>query len=129
VLDALSGYVMLAEALSGKDGARFCEAWNFGPDRENEQTVAVLADAVSKLWGAGAEIRQEHKNSGPHEARYLKLDNSKARALLGWRPRWKFDEVLAQTVRWYRLFYDKGNRDPAQIAVLMDQQIEAYLAA
>jgi hypothetical protein len=27
------------------------------------------------------------------------------------------------------LFYDKGNRDPAQIAALMDQQIEAYLAA
>jgi len=129
VLDALSGYVMLAEALSGKDGTRFCEAWNFGPDRGNEQTVSVLADAVRKLWGAGAEIRQEHKNSGPHEARYLKLDNSKARALLGWRPRWDFDEVLVQTVRWYRLFYDSGSRDPAQIAALMDQQIEAYLAA
>lgn len=127
VLDALTGYVMLAEALMGKDGARFCEAWNFGPDRDNEQTVSVLAGKVQALWGEGAAVRSDPGNGGPHEARFLKLDNSKARALLGWHPRWKFDEALGQTVRWYRLFYQGGGSDADTLVALMDRQIEEHL--
>ena len=52
-------------------------------------------------WGEGAEwtpIGGAH----PHEARYLLLDCSKARADLGWRPRWSLDEGLRRTVEWYK---------------------------
>jgi CDP-glucose 4,6-dehydratase len=44
----------------------------------------------------------------PHEARFLKLDCSKASDLLGWRPSWTTSRAIAETVRWYRSFYHDG---------------------
>ena len=38
----------------------------------------------------------------PHEARYLKLDSSKARARLGWRPRIDLAATLEGIVDWYQ---------------------------
>ena len=40
----------------------------------------------------------------PHEAGRLELCTDKARALLGWRPRWDFATTVRQTVAWYQAF-------------------------
>jgi CDP-glucose 4,6-dehydratase len=37
----------------------------------------------------------------PHEARYLKLDSSRARSRLGWRPPVELADALASIVAWY----------------------------
>jgi CDP-glucose 4,6-dehydratase len=37
-----------------------------------------------------------------HEAHTLKLDCSKARVRLGWRPRWRADEAVARSLAWHR---------------------------
>ena len=47
----------------------------------------------------------------PHEATLLKLDCSKARALLGWRPLWDFAELARYTAEWYRRFDADGGVD------------------
>jgi len=39
---------------------------------------------------------------GPHEADWLALDISKARQLLGVRPRWRLQESIDRTMQWYR---------------------------
>jgi CDP-glucose 4,6-dehydratase len=39
-----------------------------------------------------------------HEATYLKLDCSKARALLAWKPKLKIDETLDCTLNWYKAY-------------------------
>ena len=44
-----------------------------------------LARLITAAWGRGAVVEQPVP-TGPHEARYLKLDSSKAAAELGWRP-------------------------------------------
>jgi CDP-glucose 4,6-dehydratase len=36
-----------------------------------------------------------------HEASFLKLDSSKARARLQWEPRWALNEALRRTVDWH----------------------------
>ena len=40
----------------------------------------------------------------PHEAGLLKLDSSKAKAKLGWLPRWKISQALRKTLDWHQEF-------------------------
>ncbi len=122
VLEPLAGYLLLAERLCGDDGARFAEAWNFGPREEDARPVAWVVERLTELWGESAPVRtRDASAANPHEARYLKLDCSKARALLGWRPRWTIDEALAATVEWYR-----AQHAGADARRLVLGQIEAY---
>nr|WP_249784613.1 CDP-glucose 4,6-dehydratase [Bradyrhizobium sp. IC3195] len=100
VLEPLSGYLLLAEALAVR-GAAVAQGWNFGPGPENEQPVARVADTLAAIWGNGAHW--QHVGSDRfHEATFLKLDSSKARTLLGWRARLGFEEALKMTVDWYK---------------------------
>ena len=57
----------------------------------------------------------------PHEARYLKLDSSRARSRLGWRPGWDLGDGLDAVVAWYRAL-----RDGADLRAETVGQIEAF---
>ena len=57
----------------------------------------------------------------PHEARYLKLDSSQARARLGWRPGLDLEATLQSIVDWYREL-----REGADMRALTLGQIEAF---
>lgn len=103
VLEPLSGYLMLCESLY-RDGTAFTGGWNFGPDDRDAQPVRWVADRLCSLWGGGAGWHTD-KRVQPHEATYLKLDCSKARALLGWQPAWRLDDALENLVEWYRGHY------------------------
>ena len=119
VLEPLSGYLMLAERLY-TDGPKFAEAWNFGPDDANAKSVEWIAGRFSELWGKGFTYWID-KNPQPHEAAYLKLDCSKAKAELGWYPKWSIEKALEATVEWYKCWFDKGN-----VHRLIEQQIHEY---
>jgi CDP-glucose 4,6-dehydratase len=113
VLEPLGGYLQLAARLHD-DPENFAGAWNFGPDDENAVGVGRLVDAVIAAWGSGA-WRHHESQAAPHEARALTLSCEKARRMLGWRPRWGFDETVRKTVEWYRAAGDDAtaNRDLA----------------
>jgi CDP-glucose 4,6-dehydratase len=119
VLEPLSGYVTLAERL-WKDGAAFASAWNFGPDDGDARPVEVLADKLTSLWGRPARWAAD-PGPHPHEAHFLKLDSSKARQQLGWKPRLGLDNALAWTVEWY-----KACAAGAGARALCLEQIEKY---
>jgi CDP-glucose 4,6-dehydratase len=119
VLEPLAGYLTLAERL-WTDGAAVAEGWNFGPDASGEKTVAEIVDRLCALWGRGAAWLAESGES-PHEANLLKLDSSKARSRLGWRPLWTIDEALAALVEW-RLDHLRGE----DVRALTLRQIDAY---
>ncbi|MEM8662784.1 MAG: CDP-glucose 4,6-dehydratase, partial [Pseudomonadota bacterium] len=120
-LDPLAGYLALAEHLLS--GHAMDSAWNFGPDPSGEATVATLADALTAHWpGATVEIAAD-AHAAPHEAATLRLDSTKARTRLGWRPRWPFDEALTHTAAWYRAWH-RGDDLPA----FTRAQIEAFAA-
>lgn len=99
VLEPLSGYLVLAQALWNDPTA--AEAWNFGPRDEDARPVQWIVEHMCAAWGHGARwIRDESVQ--PHEARYLKLDISKAQARLRWHPRWTLAEALERIVAWHR---------------------------
>ncbi|MFS0735463.1 CDP-glucose 4,6-dehydratase [Sphingomonas sp. 1P06PA] len=100
VLEPVSGYLVLAQAL-WNDPQAASEAWNFGPRDDDARPVQWIVERLCALWGEGASW--EHDRSvQPHEARYLKLDISKARAGLGWQPQWTLAEALDSIVAWHR---------------------------
>jgi len=99
VLDALAGYVALAERLAGPRGISFCEAWNFGPSDE-ARSVKEIVEAIIAEWGSGT-WRTEPREQ-PHETHVLRLSIEKAQARLGWRPRWNFATAVARSVEWYK---------------------------
>lgn len=97
VLDALCGYLVLAEALHLAPH-RFSTAWNFGPRPGGEWSVARLADAVSGTLGA-APWREGGKTG--HEAPCQRLTPERAHRRLGWRTRLSVEEAVGWTVEGY----------------------------
>jgi len=120
VLEPLGGYLLLAERLQESGGSGFDCAWNFGPDPEGNSTVGHVASRVGDLWGGGT-VEQLDNRLEPHEAGLLQLDSSRAKALIGWKPRWSLEEALQLTVAWYRLCHAGGD-----VAELMLEQIREY---
>jgi len=122
VLEPLSGYLTLAEALL-QQGSGFAEAWNFGPFDADARPVAWLVESLTRTWGEGAGFRIEAAGDALHEAHLLKLDTSKARARLDWQPRWDLGTCLASIVQWHRARL--AGADPRALTL---DQIAAYQA-
>ena len=100
VLEPLSGYLVLCQALWESPQAAG-DAWNFGPRDEDARPVQWIVERLCELWGDGARWTHD-QGVQPHEAQYLKLDISKARAQLGWQPRWTLGEALDEIIAWHR---------------------------
>lgn len=98
VLEPLSGYLLLAKKLVEK-GPRFVGAWNFGPHDDDARPVQWIVETLCSIWGDEASYALD-SGEHPHEANYLKLDWSKARAELEWRPRWNLEKAIRKTVEW-----------------------------
>ena len=121
VLEPLGGYLQLAEALY-QAPERFSEGWNFGPADDEARPVSWVADSFARSWGQNARW-QADPGPHPHEAHYLKLDCSKARASLAFRPRLRLERTLEWVTSWYRDFASGG--DPAELCL---SQIDAFQA-
>lgn len=119
VLDPLSGYLRLAERLLA-DGERWAEGWNFGPDEADARNVRWVVERFVQLWGEGAGWEID-PGTHPHEAGMLRLDISKARQRLSWRPVWNIDRTLECTVAWYR-----GHAKGANMRALSLAQIDEF---
>lgn len=121
VLNPLSGYLRLAEALHADPAAQ--GGWNFGPAADDARSVAWIADRLTELWPA--QLRWEvDPGPHPHEAGHLTLDSTKARERLGWAPVWGLDDALASIVAWYDAL--RGGDDMRAVTLA---QIEAFQAA
>jgi CDP-glucose 4,6-dehydratase len=106
VLEPLSGYLTLARKLY-EEGGRYGEGWNFGPDDRDARPVEWIVRNLCMKWGGNASYEID-KGEHPHEARYLKLDCSKAKTELGWHPRWDLEKALDSIIEWTRA-YSAGN--------------------
>jgi CDP-glucose 4,6-dehydratase len=121
VLNPLAGYLRLAQAVH-EDAATFAGPWNFGPDPGDELPVEAIVERLGALWDGGIEVAAQ-PGEHPRESAVLRLDSSKAREQLGWRPAWDLDAGLRAIVEWYR-GYERGD----DVRALTLAQIERYCA-
>ena len=122
VLDPLRGYLEVARRLYLHDG-RAAAAWNFGPEVGAFGAVKSIVAAFQDGWGTAINVVNE---SGPKkpEAETLRLDSSKARLELGWRPLLQFSEMMEWTIEWYRIFKD----NPTGMRQTTFGQLERFMA-
>jgi CDP-glucose 4,6-dehydratase len=95
VLECLSGYLLLAERQCADKSPE--GAYNFGPDDTSCVTTGTLADFFCTAWGEGVSWTAGN-DGGPHEAAFLKLDCSRAKTILGWKPKWNISTAIKKTV-------------------------------
>lgn len=121
VLEPICGYLLLGEALLAH-GSAFAEAWNFGPNLSDNQSVQWIVKHMCELtpdakWQMAAGPQ-------PHEAQTLTLDITKARSRLGWQPRWMLATALQHTIDWHRGW--RAGQDMQSVSL---KQIREYSSA
>jgi CDP-glucose 4,6-dehydratase len=120
VLEPLTGYLVLAEKLYTY-GNSFSGAWNFGPDDNDAKSVEWIVKKMCSDWGNGAAYEITNTPQ-PHEATYLKLDCSKAKALLNWHPHWTLEKTLDSIID-----FTKAWQNEDDLRIITIKQINDYL--
>jgi CDP-glucose 4,6-dehydratase len=121
VLEALSGYLVVAERLWAGDRSAV-GAWNFGPRMDNAVTVAELVEALQAAW-PDRRVEIETTAASWPDASFLRLAIDKAWTALGWRPRLDLAATAAWTADWYR-----ASAANADLRAVTDRQIAEYEA-
>ena len=119
VLEALSGYLTVARRLAEGDETA-ATAWNFGPDEADTRPVSWIADYLTAAWDEAGGQWINGAGDGPqlHEAKILKLDCTKARDELGWRPALSLEAALQLIAEWHRYVEQAGDARNITLAQL-----------
>jgi len=118
VLEPLFAYLMIVKeqyhnkALEG--------SYNVGPDESDCITTGELVSLFCEAYGDGFAWENKY-DGGPHEAGFLKLDCSKIKSVLGWKPLWNINKAVRKAVEWYKA------SGPASYAQITLQQINSYI--
>ena len=121
VLEPLAAYLMIAQKQF--QDSKFSGFYNVGPDDCGCVTTGELVDMFCTAWGDGLAW-ESRSDGGPHEAGFLKLDCSKIKGHLGWRPAWDVRQAVENTVEWSKDYI--AGKD---VAACMDRQIISFLSA
>jgi CDP-glucose 4,6-dehydratase len=97
VEDAASCYLQLAEVLADRPELAG-EAFNLA----SERPLSVLEVVELMQASAGTSLVPDIRATASGEISHQYLSAEKARAVLGWKPTYTFEEGLDRTVAWYR---------------------------
>lgn len=120
VLDALFGYIKLAEKLNLPAHHEFESEFNFSNPKNEKISVLDLLDYFPERLGLTVEIESVPRSQ--YEANFLSLNSNKAQSVLSWRPILGIEETINQIVQWQEAFLD--NKDMKQFT---RSQIVKYL--
>lgn len=105
VLEPLSGYLVLAQKMMISPQSH-SNTYNFGPSSDSNRSVSELVEHLVMNWPSSLGWIDKSDSSAPHEAGMLHLVADRAKAQLGWKPRWDFLTTVSRTVDWYRSVND-----------------------
>lgn len=106
VLEPLAVYLKIA-ALQ-YENREYEGCYNVGPDDIDCVCTSDLVIMFCKAWGDGMDWENRY-DGGPHEANFLKLDCSKIKKKLNWKPRYHVNEAVLKTVEWSKAYCENQN--------------------
>lgn len=98
VLEPLSGYLLLGEKLFLGE-KRYAQAWNFGPEHSNLESVNWVSNYFIQLFNTSIKT-VELTNPQLYETSCLTLNAQKAKDELNWHPVWGIEETLQKIYEW-----------------------------
>ncbi len=102
MLEALYWYLVMWIKIFEDD--KYLWPYNFWPDKsDNIRVEEIVIKSLEILWKWSYKIEQ---SDNLHEAWLLLLDNSRAKSLLWWSPKYNVWEVLERTLIWYKTYYE-----------------------
>lgn len=119
VLEPVTFYLFLA--MKQYEDKSLAGTYNIGPNESDCITTGEIVSLFCDIWKDNASWEATDYN-GPHEANFLKLDCSKAKANLYWHPIWNVEKAVEKTVEWSKAYYGHNDIEEATI-----RQIEEYL--
>lgn len=97
-------YVYLLLAWKQYDEACLAGEYNIGPNDVDCITTGKLVESFCNKWNKNDNRTKAEwltiESKGPHESEFLKLDSSKVRDILGWKPKWSVSDSLDRIVEW-----------------------------
>ena len=123
VLEPLFAYLLIMQK-QYCDGA--CAGYyNVGPDDNCCFETGALVDLFVSKWGEGARWINK-SDGGPHEAGFLKLDCSRLKSKMGWKPTWTLGTSMDKIVEWSKPYLNGANS--VTLKQIMDKQTEDFIA-
>ena len=119
VLEPLFVYLEIAE--KQYIDIKYQGYYNVGPDDCDCVNTGELATLFCKAWGNGLTWINKC-DEGPHEAAFLKLDNSKIKKVFGWNPHWHISQTINKIAEWTRVYLNDVNNIPQE----MDKEIKEF---
>lgn len=119
VLEPLAAYLMIAK--SQYEDGKYAGFYNVGPDDCDCVTTGTLVEMFCESWGDCCTWKIQ-SDCGPHEANFLKLDCSKLKKVFGWKPVWRVERAIKETISWTKVYETGGD-----ISAHMDQQIKEFM--
>ena len=105
IRDAAHAYIRLAEEMDRPEIVG--QAFNFSTG--NRFTVIDIVRRVMTAMGK-TDLEPTILNQAKAEIVEQTLSSEKAKRLLGWEPQFSVDQGLAETITWYREYFDKYQR-------------------
>ena len=122
VLEPVCAYLQLAQ-LQYEDQKKYEGSYNVGPDECDCVTTGELVDLFCRLWGENAKWEDVSEKNAPHEAGFLKLDCSKIKRVMGWKPKWHIEDAVANSVSFGKVYLAGGDLNAE-----MKKQVAEYLS-
>ena len=117
VLEPLYAYLKIAK--NQYENENFSDYYNVGPNEEDCIETGKLVDIFCKYWGNEQTWTHNQKESY-HESNFLKLDCSKIKNKLKWKPTWNIQKAIEETIK-----FEKSD-DKIKC---MDEQIKEFFLA
>ena len=119
VLEPLFAYLNILQ--QQYEDINLADYYNVGPDDGDCVTTGTLVDLFCNAWGDNQLWENISDKNAPHEANFLKLDCSKIKSALNWKPTWSVKTAIEKTVEWSKEYYNNND-----IPNIMDKQIGEF---
>ena len=107
VIEPLYGYLLLLEKLYKKKIKLENNSWNFGPKKNNNESVVKMINILNNFFENKVHIISKKKIKREYESKVLMLDSSKAKKFLSWQGTMSLKQSVKLIFDWHKDYCEK----------------------